>query len=41
MRSLRSQLQLPDTQVSRRHCELKYAEGWRIRDLGSRFGTFG
>ncbi len=36
-----NQLQLPDTRVSRRHAELVQDEsGWRIRDCGSRFGTF-
>ena len=40
-RSSECQLQLPDAQVSRRHCELSYGStGWHIRDLGSRFGTF-
>ena len=36
-----NQLQLPDTRVSRRHAELHQDQnGWRIRDCGSRFGTF-
>jgi phosphoserine phosphatase RsbU/P len=36
-----NQLQLPDTRVSRKHAELLLdARGWRIRDCGSRFGTF-
>ena len=36
-----NQLQLPDTRVSRKHAELVQDEtGWRIRDCGSRFGTF-
>jgi serine phosphatase RsbU (regulator of sigma subunit)/pSer/pThr/pTyr-binding forkhead associated (FHA) protein len=36
-----NQLQLPDTRVSRKHAELvQDANGWRIRDCGSRFGTF-
>jgi len=36
-----NQLQLPDTRVSRRHAELVQDDsGWRIRDCGSRFGTF-
>jgi len=40
-RSSECQLQLSDAQVSRRHCELTHgAEGWRVRDCGSRFGTF-
>jgi sigma-B regulation protein RsbU (phosphoserine phosphatase) len=40
-RSSDNQLQLTDAQVSRRHAELAPAEGgWRIRDCGSRVGTF-
>jgi serine phosphatase RsbU (regulator of sigma subunit) len=40
-RSSENQLQLTDAQVSRRHAELiKGAKGWRIRDLGSRLGTY-
>jgi pSer/pThr/pTyr-binding forkhead associated (FHA) protein len=40
-RGAENQLQLPDTRVSRRHAELVGGEaGWRIRDCGSRFGTF-
>ena len=40
-RSSENQLQLTDAQVSRRHAELvESAAGWRIRDCGSRFGTF-
>jgi serine phosphatase RsbU (regulator of sigma subunit) len=40
-RSSESHLQLSDVQVSRRHAELREDEsGWRIRDCGSRFGTF-
>ena len=40
-RSSDNQLQLTDAQVSRRHAELvREAQGWRIRDCGSRFGTF-
>jgi serine phosphatase RsbU (regulator of sigma subunit) len=40
-RSSDNQLQLTDAQVSRRHAELvQEANGWRIRDCGSRFGTF-
>jgi serine phosphatase RsbU (regulator of sigma subunit) len=40
-RSSENQLQLTDAQVSRRHAELvRGGEGWRIRDCGSRFGTF-
>jgi phosphoserine phosphatase RsbU/P len=40
-RSSENDLQLVDAQVSRRHAELvQEAGGWRIRDLGSRFGTF-
>src|SRR5690349_9597966 len=40
-RSSENHLQLPDAQVSRRHAELiGDAQGWRIRDCGSRFGTF-
>ena len=40
-RSSENQLQLTDAQVSRRHAELvESAGGWRIRDCGSRFGTF-
>jgi serine phosphatase RsbU (regulator of sigma subunit) len=36
-----NQLQLPDTRVSRKHAELlQDGRGWRIRDCGSRFGTF-
>jgi serine phosphatase RsbU (regulator of sigma subunit) len=36
-----NQLQLPDTRISRRHAELVQDDhGWRIRDCGSRFGTF-
>jgi serine phosphatase RsbU (regulator of sigma subunit) len=36
-----NQLQLPDTRVSRRHAELvQEGEAWKIRDCGSRFGTF-
>ena len=36
-----NQLQLPDTRVSRRHAELlQDGEIWRIKDCGSRFGTF-
>ncbi len=40
-RSAECQLQLNDAQVSRRHCELRRANGgWSVRDCGSRFGTF-
>jgi serine phosphatase RsbU (regulator of sigma subunit) len=40
-RSSENQLQLTDAQVSRRHAELVQGDaGWRIRDCGSRFGTF-
>jgi serine phosphatase RsbU (regulator of sigma subunit) len=40
-RSSENNLQLADAQVSRRHAELVHeANGWRIRDLGSRFGTY-
>jgi serine phosphatase RsbU (regulator of sigma subunit) len=40
-RSSENQLQLTDAQVSRRHAELvESTGGWRIRDCGSRFGTF-
>ena len=40
-RSSECQLQLTDAQVSRRHCEFVHADGgWRVRDCGSRFGTF-
>jgi serine phosphatase RsbU (regulator of sigma subunit) len=40
-RSSDNQLQLADAQVSRRHAELVESAGvWRIRDCGSRFGTF-
>jgi serine phosphatase RsbU (regulator of sigma subunit)/pSer/pThr/pTyr-binding forkhead associated (FHA) protein len=40
-RSSESHLQLSDVQVSRRHAELRQdPSGWRIRDCGSRFGTF-
>ena len=40
-RSSENELQLTDAQVSRRHAELvESADGWRIRDCGSRFGTF-
>jgi sigma-B regulation protein RsbU (phosphoserine phosphatase) len=40
-RSSDNQLQLTDAQVSRRHAELvRETQGWRIRDCGSRFGTF-
>jgi len=40
-RSSDNQLQLSDTQVSRRHAEVTaYEDGWRIRDCGSRFGTY-
>jgi sigma-B regulation protein RsbU (phosphoserine phosphatase) len=40
-RSSENQLQLTDAQVSRRHAELvESSGGWRIRDCGSRFGTF-
>ena len=40
-RSSDNQLQLTDAQVSRRHAELVQAgQGWRIRDCGSRYGTF-
>src|SRR5688572_21550438 len=40
-RSSENQLQLTDAQVSRRHAELVESPGgWRIRDCGSRFGTF-
>ena len=36
-----NQLQLPDTRVSRKHAELvEDGDRWRIRDCGSRFGTF-
>ena len=36
-----NQLQLPDTRVSRRHAEIvEDGDKWRIRDCGSRFGTF-
>ena len=40
-RSSECQLTLTDAQVSRRHCELLFTgSGWRVRDQGSRFGTF-
>jgi phosphoserine phosphatase RsbU/P len=40
-RSSENNLQLTDAQVSRRHAELvQDGNGWRIRDLGSRFGTY-
>jgi serine phosphatase RsbU (regulator of sigma subunit) len=40
-RGSENQLQLSDTRVSRRHAELVGDQaGWRIRDCGSRFGTF-
>ena len=40
-RSSENLLQLTDGQVSRHHAEIVRAgEGWRIRDCGSRFGTF-
>jgi serine phosphatase RsbU (regulator of sigma subunit) len=40
-RSSENQLQLADAQVSRRHAELvNPGDGWRIRDCGSRFGTY-
>jgi serine phosphatase RsbU (regulator of sigma subunit) len=40
-RSSENDLQLTDGQVSRRHAELVESGGaWRIRDCGSRFGTF-
>ena len=40
-RSSENELQLTDAQVSRRHAELvESADGWRVRDCGSRFGTF-
>lgn len=40
-RSSENQLALPDAQVSRQHAELRLdADGWRIRDCGSRFGTY-
>ena len=40
-RGSENQLQLPDTRVSRRHAELlQEGEIWRVKDLGSRFGTF-
>src|SRR5579872_7327224 len=40
-RSSENQLQIDDTKVSRRHAELVQAGGaWRIRDCGSRGGTF-
>ena len=40
-RSSDNQLQLADVQVSRRHAEVTAHEGgWRIRDCGSRFGTY-
>jgi serine phosphatase RsbU (regulator of sigma subunit) len=36
-----NQLQLPDTRVSRRHAEIvQDGDSWRVRDCGSRFGTF-
>ena len=40
-RSADTELQLADGRVSRRHAELfQEAGSWRIRDLGSRTGTF-
>jgi len=40
-RSSENQLQLTDAQVSRHHAEvLRAGEEWRVRDCGSRFGTF-
>jgi hypothetical protein len=40
-RSSDNQLQLSDAQVSRRHAEVtSHDGGWRIRDCGSRFGTY-
>ena len=40
-RSSDNQLQLSDAQVSRRHAEVTAHDGgWRIKDCGSRFGTY-
>jgi serine phosphatase RsbU (regulator of sigma subunit) len=40
-RSSENRLQLADGQVSRVHAELREAaDGWHVRDCGSRFGTF-
>ena len=40
-RSSENQLQISDTQASRHHAELREeADGWHVRDCGSRFGTF-
>jgi len=40
-RSSDTQLQLNDAHVSRRHAELiQDGSNWRVRDLGSRGGTF-
>jgi serine phosphatase RsbU (regulator of sigma subunit) len=40
-RSSENQLQLTDAQVSRHHAQVMRAgEEWRVRDCGSRFGTF-
>jgi serine phosphatase RsbU (regulator of sigma subunit) len=40
-RSSENHLQLADARVSRRHAEfVRDEEGWRVRDCGSRFGTF-
>ena len=40
-RSSENRLQLADGQVSRVHAELRQeSDGWRIRDCGSRFGTY-
>jgi serine phosphatase RsbU (regulator of sigma subunit)/pSer/pThr/pTyr-binding forkhead associated (FHA) protein len=40
-RSSENQLQISDTQASRYHAELREeADGWHVRDCGSRFGTF-
>jgi serine phosphatase RsbU (regulator of sigma subunit) len=40
-RSSDNRLQLADGQVSRIHAELREeADGWHVRDCGSRFGTF-
>ena len=40
-RSSENQLQISDAQASRHHAELREeADGWHVRDCGSRFGTF-
>ncbi len=39
-RASSNEIPVPDERSSRRHAEIYFQEGWHVRDLGSRNGTF-